>query len=115
MHITGINGRSGPILGLLDTGADSTALPIGFASLMGYSAASLTSMIVGTAGSPVNAFRATQDSTANVIGIQGMPIALRPVFTPGTSASVLWGRSDLMSHFDIMFSERRQTFELAWN
>jgi hypothetical protein len=41
LHVTGINGASGLIPGLLDTGADSTVLPAGYAPLMGYTASDL--------------------------------------------------------------------------
>ena len=42
--MTGINGASGNVTGLIDTGADITQLPVGFASLMGYDASTLESI-----------------------------------------------------------------------
>ncbi len=48
-RVTGPNGQSGPITGLLDSGADTTALPAGFAALMGYKTDQLKRVEVGTA------------------------------------------------------------------
>lgn len=41
LHVPGLNGAAGDIPGLIDSGADKTSLPSGFASLMGYTAAEL--------------------------------------------------------------------------
>jgi hypothetical protein len=114
VHLTGPNGRSGNVVGLLDTGADSTALPIGFASLMGYGPAMLTSTTVGTAGAPAQAFHANQPCTAEIPGMTTAPLNLRPVFVFGASASVLWGRSDFMSAFKVCFEENAKHFTLSW-
>jgi hypothetical protein len=115
VHLDGVNGRGGDVVGLLDTGADSTALPIGFASLMGYGPATLRAITVGTASAPASAFQATQPCTANVLGITtAAPLTLQPVFVFGASASVLWGRSDLMSAFKVCFEESSRHFMLTW-
>jgi hypothetical protein len=114
VHLTGPDGRDGNVVGLLDTGADSTALPIGFASLMGYGPAMLTPITVGTAGAPAQAFRATEPCAAQVPGMTTAPLNLRPAFVFGASASVLWGRSDFMSAFKVCFEESAKHFTLTW-
>ena len=39
LQITGVNGRSGAVWGLVDSGADSSCLPLDFARLMDYDGA----------------------------------------------------------------------------
>ena len=36
LHVTGPSGASGAIVGVVDSGADSTCLPFSYGSLMGY-------------------------------------------------------------------------------
>jgi hypothetical protein len=112
LHLTGINGASGAVVGLLDSGADVTSLPLGYASLMGYRPETLTSMIIGTAGAPAQAHRANQPCAAEVIGIEGVKFELHPVFV--SNATPLWGRSDFMRIFRVLFDEVGQRFELHW-
>ncbi len=80
LHVTGINGTSGRIVGLLDTGADTTLLPLGYASLMGYGPQTLTAATVGTAGAPADAHRADVPCAAQVVGIGDVALELHPVF-----------------------------------
>lgn len=43
LHVTGPRGAKGDIAGLIDTGADGTVLPAGYAPLMGYTPADIAS------------------------------------------------------------------------
>ena len=79
LHLTGINGASGHVTGLVDSGADITQLPVGYASLMGYDATTLQPMTVGTAGSPAQVVRATKPCKAYVPGLQGLTVDFLPV------------------------------------
>jgi hypothetical protein len=113
VHLTGANGKGGNVVGLLDTGADVTSMPVGFASLMGYGAQTLTPITVGTASAPASALQATLPCAARVVGIEDVQFPLHPVFVFG-STGVLWGRTDLMKVFRVLFDEAAATFSLDW-
>lgn len=112
LDVTGINSNHGPIVGLIDSGADTTLLPVGYAPLMGYGQGSLRPTTIGTAGAPAQGFQATQPCTAEVIGIPGVAITLLPVFL--ASNTPLWGRRDFMLAFRVLVDEAGQKFELSW-
>jgi len=114
VHLTGIDGMSGSFVGLLDTGADRTAMPLGYASLLGYGPSTLTPVTIGTASSPASAFEALQPCTAQATGLPTLSLSLQPVFVLGSSATVLWGRKDFMAAFKVLFDESTQQFTLSW-
>jgi hypothetical protein len=66
LHVTGINGQSGLIPGLLDSGADNTVLPAGYAPLMGYTGDDLVTMQGTQVGGSITLRNATQPSRAYV-------------------------------------------------
>ncbi len=113
VNLTSAKGVSSNVVGLLDTGADITAMPLGFASLLGYESQTLTPVTIGTASAPASALRAKLPCTAQVIGIEAVEISLHPVFVFGAN-EVLWGRTDLMSAFRILFDEKAAKFSLEW-
>jgi hypothetical protein len=114
LQLTGLNGRGGPVIGLIDSGADMTQLPIGYASLMGYGADQLEQITIGTAGSAAEAFRAKVPCTAVVVGIPQVSIDLKPVFS-ASSSYVLWGRTDFMATFGVTIMEKSQEFLVHWD
>jgi hypothetical protein len=113
--VTGINGESGRIMGLLDSGADTTALPAGYAALMGYQAAQLERIEVGTATGSGHGWRALQPCTATVVGATppALTLSLHPTFVE--TASPLWGRGDVMHMFvAVAIEDAAQRFTLTW-
>jgi hypothetical protein len=115
MQVTGINGQSGPIVGLLDSGADTTALPTGYAALMGYQAAQLERIEVGTAKGSGHGWRAVQPCTATVAGATPpfLTLSLNPIFVE--TAHPLWGRRDVMAMFTaVAIEETAQRFTLTF-
>ena len=113
LHLTGLGGQSGAVTGLIDSGADLTQLPHGYASLMGYTRAQLRQIDVGTAGSVAQAFEATVPCAAYVIGLPEVPFQLLPIFSPAATY-VLWGRRDFMQIFDVTIREKQQAFTIHW-
>jgi Retroviral aspartyl protease len=100
------------IPGLIDSGADSTVLPAGYAPLMGYTRAELD-LVEGTqVGGSVTLRRATKPSTAYVPEFPDLVFDVAPFFVHGCQHA-LWGRADLMRHFDVTIRERHQQFLLA--
>jgi hypothetical protein len=114
MHVTGVNGASGQIVGLLDSGADTTALPMGYANLMGYTAAQLQRIEVGTAKGVGYGWRATVPCVATVAGATPpvLTVELLPTFVE--SATALWGRGDVMRMFALTIEDAREAFTLSW-
>lgn len=112
LHVTGINGRSGVIPGLIDTGADNTVLPSGYAPLMGYTGADLVTVQGTQVGGSVTLRNAIKPSEAYVPEIDDLVFPLKPCFVQGCQ-NALWGRADLMQHFDITIMQRTQRFSLT--
>jgi hypothetical protein len=112
LRLTGINGASGRVTGLIDSGADITQLPLGYASLMGYDGTTLEPMTVGTAAAPTQVLRATRPCAAYLLGLPEVQLSLLPVFS--ASPYVLWGRTDFMATFTVTIDEKKQRFTLQW-
>lgn len=111
VHLVGPSGASGDVLGVVDSGADTTCLPLDFATLMGYTAADLRQELMTQAGGTMNGYIATSPSTAWVVGLEDRPFEIRPTFLDG-AASVLWGRGDVFSQFGFAFDEADQHFSV---
>ncbi len=107
LHVTGVSGQGRMIPGLIDSGADSSVLPAGYAPLLGYGRADLDRLEGSQVGGSVTLLRATQPSRAYVPEFPDLPFEMSPFFVHGCQHA-LWGRGDLMRHFDITISERRQ-------
>jgi hypothetical protein len=114
LHVAGVDGRSGLIPGLIDSGADRTVLPAGYASLMGYSAQDLTSVRGTQVGGSVTLWNANKPSKAFVPEIPQVVFDITPSFVHGCQTA-LWGRLDLMRQFDITIMERKKQFALIWD
>lgn len=114
LHLVGLNGRDGPVLGLVDSGADLTSMSLGYAPLMGYTAETLNPMDVGCAnGSTTTAYRALKPVNATVPGIPDVAFPITPTFVPGTDVPTLWGRDDFFLTFSVLFDEANQQFSLS--
>lgn len=108
---TGINGESGSIPGLVDSGADSTSLPFEYAALMGYDESNLVEEEFGQVEGTFTGHRATEPFTAVVPEIPDVTIEIYPAFIQN-SDTVLWGRMDFMKHFQVTVNEPKQQFAI---
>ena len=111
LHVTGPDGRGRMIPGLIDSGADSTVLPAGYAPLLGYSRVDLAFEQGTQVGGSLSLRRATKPSEAYVPEFSNLVFELAPFFVEGCQHA-LWGRADLMWHFDVTIMERHQQFLL---
>jgi hypothetical protein len=112
MNVTGINGSMGPVWGIVDSGADRTSMPFGFATLMGYGTADLTSQQGTGAGGAINTYASHAPSSAVVPEIPSHTVNFEPVFIEG-GQMVLWGRQDFMMRFDVGIFESEQRFTIT--
>ncbi|MDQ1426296.1 MAG: hypothetical protein QOD72_3794 [Acidimicrobiaceae bacterium] len=113
MMVEGINGQSGPVIGIADSGADVTSLPMDYASLMGYTPQTLSPQTMAHAAGTATAYLATEPATIFVPEIPDVKILVTPTFIPGAQHA-LWGRSDFMAAFTVSFDEARQEFSLTY-
>lgn len=98
------------ILGLVDTGADRTVLPIDFAEELGYTVDDLEPRDVIQVEGSASAWVAKKPCQAFVDGLPDTRFEIEPVFVAGLNA--LWGRADLMMNFTIGISEKNQELTL---
>src|SRR4051812_49038692 len=85
LHVVGINGAEGDVFGLIDTGADVTCMPRGYASLMGYTAADLERSIGGSASGSMTMWDANKPSTVWLPGLESQKFELWPSFVEGVN------------------------------
>lgn len=106
LRVEGPNGAPTPILGLIDTGADATVLPLAYATTLGYTESDLTltqgQQVQGTMD--LWAAKSPSKATVAVAGLPTVEFELRPLFI-SNSLSVLWGRADFMAAFEVTFAE----------
>ena len=112
LHVTGPSGSSGPVVGLIDSGADRTCLPLGYAALMGYQAEQLELRRGQQVGGSLNMWEAMAPARAIVVGLPKPEFELRPTFVEG-STTPLWGREDFFATFGVSFDERAQQFTIS--
>jgi hypothetical protein len=113
LHLSGINDRDGVVPGLIDTGADATVLPAGYAPLMGYSTKDVTHQQGTQVGGSLNMWQAIKPATAHIPEIPEVTFEFRPVFVQGCRTA-LWGRKDFLQIFDLTVIEREQRFILTY-
>lgn len=101
------------ILGLVDTGADRSVLPIDFAEELGYTVDDLEPREVSQVEGSASAWVAKKACQAFVDGLPDTTFEIEPVFVAGLNA--LWGRADLMMNFKIGVSERDRQLTLEPN
>jgi hypothetical protein len=112
LQVTGLDGRGRTIPGLIDSGADNSVLPAGYAPIMGYSGADLTFVQGSQVSGSVTLRCATKPAAACVPEFPDLVFDMWPFFVDGCQHA-LWGRADLMRHFDVTIMERLQQFLLT--
>lgn len=105
--VSGPMERARTIPGLIDSGADRTVLPIGFAPLLGYGRSDLARMEGSHAAGTMPMLEALKPATAFVPQLPDLLFEMRPFFVQGCQQA-LWGRADLMLRFDVTISESRR-------
>lgn len=99
-----------PIVGLVDTGADKSVLPIDYAPLLGYDAEDLAPVEVGQVEGSASAWDAQKPCEAFVNGVPTVKFQVQPLFVATLDA--LWGRADLMMTYVVSVSEKAQELSL---
>jgi hypothetical protein len=112
LQVTGLDGRGRTIPGLIDSGADNSVLPAGYAPIMGYSGTDLAFLQGSQVSGSVTLRRATKPAAAYVPELPDLVFDMWPFFVDGCQHA-LWGRADLMRHFDVTIMERLQQFLLT--
>lgn len=112
--VTGLDGRFQPLVGLVDTGADTTSFPFAFAGLLGYDTTTLSPpRDFGHAGGVGSSYSALVPCTAAVPQVPNRTFELNLQFVDG-GQFFLWGRSDFMAAFDVTIRQSRLEFSLEW-
>ena len=111
LHVVGLSGASGDIPGIIDSGADTTCLPQGFAPLLGYEASDLEHQQGSQVGGALDMFLARKPVRAAIVDLEICEIDLWPTFVDGDQ--VLWGRRDFFMAVNVTFFERQQSLSLT--
>lgn len=112
LHFVGLNGSEGDIVGLLDSGADNSCLPLGFASLMGYRPDDLQIDTCVGVGGTSDVHVARRPVTAHITGVPETTFEILPTFLPDSEMPI-WGRLDFFQIYEVNFHEPRQEFTLT--
>lgn len=99
--------------GIVDSGADFSCLPYGYASLLGYQPADLTELQGTQVQGAMTLYRAATPIRALLPG--DMPrntFELHPNFVENADM-ILWGRLDFFRVFSVVFTETMQQFTLV--
>jgi len=110
LEIRGPSGVGGPVLGLVDTGADVSVLPLGYAALMGMTPKDLEPFEIHGIGGQVDTYRPKIPFPAWVVGLESIVIPMEPAFVDSSDA--LWGRRDFMSVFGVIVEESKSELSL---
>jgi hypothetical protein len=111
LRVVGPDGASESVPGVVDSGADNTCLPLGYAPLLGYGDEDLEQRPMTQASGTATCHVARRPSTAWVVGLEARPFEVRPTFIDH-ALNALWGRSGLFQAFAIVFDEPAQRFSL---
>lgn len=109
LELIGPGGGNVRIPGLIDTGADTSILPFGYASLLGYTISSLESSQAQQVQGLADVHQATESSMAWIAGAPQITFTTLPIFIPG-AINALWGRRDFLHTFPVAFFESRKEF-----
>jgi len=104
------DGTEERILGLVDSGADKTVLPMEYAELLGYTDEDLVDQEVGQVKGMICGRDAQRPCEAWVFGHPELTFEMSPIFIETFEA--LWGRTDLMNAFRVSISDRRRELGL---
>jgi hypothetical protein len=99
------------IPGIIDTGADTSVLPLAYAGELGYRDDDLRIAEAQQLQGAADIFLTTQPATASVVGFPQVTFPLTPVFVPG-ALNALWGRQDFMRAFAVGIADDEQEFTL---
>jgi len=99
-----------PIVGLVDSGADKSVLPLDYAELLGYETEDLSPVEVGQVDGSADAWDTQEPCEAFVRGIPSVKFEIRPLFVATLDA--LWGRADLMSTYVVSIDEKEEELTL---
>ncbi len=114
MMVTGTNGQGSPVLGIVDSGADSTCFPYGYASLMGYDPSTLNPQTTGHAAGTALTYLGTMPASMVLPELPSLTVEFYPRFCEGLQFA-LWGRADFMAQFEVTFVQAEQRFLLTAN
>ena len=111
VNITGPNGISRSVLGIVDSGADQSCFPLGFITEFGYDLGDLTEQEMTQAGGTTKSYITSIECSAVVVDLESSPFVICPTFLDGQY--VLWGRADFMNNFDLEFIQSQNRFVLT--
>ncbi len=101
-----------PIVGIIDTGADTSVLPDGYRGLLGYDGRHLEAAQIQQVQGTASVHQATLAATCEIVGVSGFSFDMRPMFVPGAQ-NALWGRLDFLAACLLEVDEGSQTFTLT--
>lgn len=110
MQVTGINGKSFRIRGIIDSGADGATIPERFTSQLGYGPGTLRPVKFRHSGGESTSQVATTPCTSEVPQFPGVIVPILPSFSNVPFA--LWGQRDFMHEFDVEFQQSEGFFTL---
>ncbi|HZV73595.1 MAG TPA: hypothetical protein VFF79_07765 [Conexibacter sp.] len=112
VRLFGPSGNSLGAIGIVDSGADVTCLPVMTSALLGLDKEDLEPSRVQQLGGAKAAFQARDPIRAQLDGVPDFEFELRPVFCEGHQG--LWGRQDFFRAFEaITFYEAAQEFVIT--
>jgi hypothetical protein len=106
--ITGPNGVPRSIIGLVDSGADSSLFPVQWASEFGIDLAQCRDANGSSAAGKTTYYEWPGGLHATTAGER---LRLAAVF--GSTPFVLLGRDDFFAHFRVAFDQQAMTFEVS--
>jgi hypothetical protein len=119
LELVGPNNDPLVLMGLLDTGADYSVLPLDVASELGFAVRGLRTAAARDATRSVSLFKADEPIAAKLVGWPST-FALEPLYAvvddkgDRRPSDHLWGRRDFLHYWDLHLSERDRRFELEW-
>ncbi len=112
LQVTGPEGNSLPIRGLIDTGADRSSLPAEYAALLRLDPSDVAIETGQQVSGTFSVWTWPTTLQAFVIGQPEYAFEIHPTFTPG-SLTGLWGRSDFLRLWNFVLDEGNQRLYLS--
>jgi len=111
LTLVGPSGKRVPVLGVVDTGADFSILPIAFAEELGFTFHALRLVPGGHAGGD-DWFRKAEEGVSARFRKLDVAFELEPRYANTNTPA--WGRKDFLRWWNLTLSERRGRFKLTW-